>query len=105
MGGAGVRFLEGQGSHTRVILILREYIWNGPAVSPFLPGFEDTASLGSLPCRMVYPPLPLKETEGSYQGGNRRTIDHPTRRITKGAGIIKGCEDKRDRGSIPDTFP
>ena len=32
-------------------------------------------------------------------------IDHPTRRITRGAGIVKGWEDKLDRGRISDTSP
>ena len=31
-------------------------------------------------------------------------ITYPTRRRTQGAGIVKGWEDERDRGHIPDTF-
>ena len=31
-------------------------------------------------------------------------IDHPTRRITRGAGIVKDWENKRDHGCIPETF-
>ena len=31
-------------------------------------------------------------------------IDHPTRRITQGLGIIKCWEDRPDLGRIPDTF-
>ena len=29
---------------------------------------------------------------------------HPTQRRTQGAGIVRGWEDKRNRGRIPDTF-
>ena len=31
-------------------------------------------------------------------------IDHPTRRITQGAGIVKGWEAKQVHERIPDTF-
>ena len=31
-------------------------------------------------------------------------INHPTRKITGGPGIVKSWDDKRDRGKIPDTF-
>ena len=40
----------------RVILVLRECIWNTPAVSLFLPAFDDTGSLGSPPRQTAYPP-------------------------------------------------
>ena len=33
-----------------------------------------------------------------------RGIDHPMQRITQGASIVKGWEDKQDHGYIPDTF-
>ena len=33
-----------------------------------------------------------------------RGMDHLTRWRTQGAGIVKGWEDKRDHGRIPDTF-
>ena len=33
-----------------------------------------------------------------------RGIEHPTRRKTQGANIVKSWENKRDRGSISDTF-
>ena len=36
--------------------------------------------------------------------GGARVINHPTRRETQGASTIKGWEDKRNRGHIPDTF-
>ena len=48
--------LGGEGDCARVILVLREFIWNAPAVSLVLPAFEDTDSLGSPPRRVVYPP-------------------------------------------------
>ena len=44
------------GSNSRVILVLPECIWNVSAVSLVLPGFDDTSSLGSPPCEVVYPP-------------------------------------------------
>ena len=46
----------GYGIHTRVILVLREYIWNTPTVSFVIPTIDDTGSLGSLPRQVVYPP-------------------------------------------------
>ena len=39
----------------RVILVLRECIWNAPAISLVLPTFDVTGSLGSLR-QVVYPP-------------------------------------------------
>ena len=45
-----------QGSRVRVILFLREFIWNAPTVSLVLPTFDDTSSLGSPPRQMVYSP-------------------------------------------------
>ena len=39
-----------------VILLLRECICNGPAVSLVLPLFDDTGSLGSPPHQVVYLP-------------------------------------------------
>ena len=38
----------------RVILVLRECIWNAPAVSLVFPAFDDIGSLGSPPRRVVY---------------------------------------------------
>ena len=45
----------------------------------------------------------------SPQGNGRqsrwnRGIDHPTRRITQGAGIVKGLDCKGNHAWIPDTF-
>ena len=45
----------GQAARTRVILILRECVWNAPAVLLVLPAFDDTGSLGSPPHQVVYP--------------------------------------------------
>ena len=50
-----MQFLECQGACARVILVLRECIWNVPAVSLDLPTFDDTSSLGSPPREVVYP--------------------------------------------------
>ena len=46
------------------------------------------------------------ETGGSHPGGNHlnKRKEHLTRRRTQGAGIVKGWDDKRDRGRISDTF-
>ena len=47
--------------------------------------------------------FPARKLEAVIQGGTRG-IGHPTRRKTQGDGIVKGWEDKRDLGRIPDTF-
>ena len=49
--------LGGSRGYARVILILRECIWNAPLVSLFLPTFDDTGSMGSPPRQVVYPPV------------------------------------------------
>ena len=51
-------------------------------------------------------PIPPKKTGGSHPGWNHvtREIDHLTQRRTQGPGIVKGWEDNRDRGRIPDAF-
>ena len=46
----------GQGVCARVILVLRECIWNASAVLLVLPTFDDTDSLGSPPRQLVYLP-------------------------------------------------
>ena len=48
--------LGGQGARARLILVLRKYIWNAPALSLVLPTFDDTGSLNSPPRRVVYLP-------------------------------------------------
>ena len=40
----------------RVILVLRECIWNALRVSLVLPAFDDTVTLGSPPCLVFYSP-------------------------------------------------
>ena len=47
--------VDGSGARARVVLVLREYIWNAPAFSLALPTFDDTGSLSSPPRQMVYP--------------------------------------------------
>ena len=42
--GWGVRLLRGQGACARVIVVLRECIWNASPVSLGLPAFDDTGS-------------------------------------------------------------
>ena len=53
--GVWIQLLGDQGTRALVILALREYIWNSPAVSLVLTAFDDTGSLGS-PLRVVYSP-------------------------------------------------
>ena len=55
-GGVWVQLFWGQGARTRVILVLREFIWNATAVSLVLQTFDDTSSLGSPSRQVVYPP-------------------------------------------------
>ena len=50
-----LQLLEAQGARARVILVLRECVWNAP-VSLVLPAFDHTSSLGSLPRQVVYSP-------------------------------------------------
>ena len=45
-----------QGTRDRVILVLRECIWNTSVVTLVLPGFNTAGSLGSPPRQVVYPP-------------------------------------------------
>ena len=47
--------------------------------------------------------LPILLKERVTQGGTRG-IGHPTWRRTQGTGMLKGWDDKRDQGCIPDTF-
>ena len=48
--------LGGQGVRGRIILVLRECIWNATAVSLVITAFEDTDSLAFPPRRVVYHP-------------------------------------------------
>ena len=50
--------------------------------------------------------FPVRKREAVTQGETiePRGIDHLTQRTAQGAGIVKGWEDKRDRGLTPDTF-
>ena len=56
VGGVWVQLLGGQGACARVILVLRESIWNAPALSLVIPALDDTVSLGPPPRQVVYPP-------------------------------------------------
>ena len=56
MEGVWVQLLGGQGARDRVILVLRDCIWNEPGVPLVLPAFDDASSLGSPPHQVVYPP-------------------------------------------------
>ena len=53
-GGVWVQMFGGLGTHTHVILVLREYIWNESADSLVLPTFHNTGSLGTPPHKVVY---------------------------------------------------
>ena len=46
----------GQGARTRVILVVRACIWNGPVFSLALRAFDNTGSLGSLLRQVVHLP-------------------------------------------------
>ena len=50
---------------------------------------------------LAQPPIPHKETGGSYPGWNHLTrgIDHLTWRRTQGDGIVKGWEEKQEAQS------
>ena len=71
--------VEGQGTRAGVIFVLRECIWNAPLLSLVLPAFDNTGSLGSLPCRVIYP---LGSTLGGClllpPAGNREVELKPT---------------------------
>ena len=45
-----------QGTRAHVIFVLRECIWNRPAVSLVLPAYDGTGSLSSPPRQVVYTP-------------------------------------------------
>ena len=51
MGGVWVQLLGGQIARALLILVLREWIWNVPAVSLVLQNFDGTCSLGYPPRR------------------------------------------------------
>ena len=46
-------------------------------------------------------PIPRRET-GESPTVETSGIDQPSRKGTQGFGIVKGWEEKRDRGRIPD---
>ena len=48
-------------------------------------------------------PFPRKKLKVVTQG-KTTGIDHPMWRGIQGVGIVKDWEDKRDHGSIPETF-
>ena len=80
-GGVWVQLLEGQGTRVRVILVLREYIWNAPAVSLVLPAFDYTAYLGSPPHQLGHPPgsvVPHWVTASCFLAGNKEAELKPT---------------------------
>ena len=53
---SGVQLLEGHEVRALVILVLRECMWNAPAVSLVLPAFDDTDFQVYPSCRVVYRP-------------------------------------------------
>ena len=66
VGGGWVQLSKGQGGNARVIFVLHECIWNAPAVLLVLPAFDDTGSLGSPPCQVVYLPWFNGSTLGDW---------------------------------------
>ena len=77
MGGVWVQFLGGQGARARIILVLRECIWNAPAVSLALPAYDDAGSLGS-PRRVVFPHGSTLGDCLPFPWGNRESEVKPT---------------------------
>ena len=78
VGGVWVQFLDGQGARARVILVLRQCIWNTGVVSLVLPAFHDIGSLGSPPSRVVYPLGSTQVTVSRLIAGNREAELKPT---------------------------
>ena len=72
------QLLRGQRARDHVVLVLRECIWNAPAVSLVLPVFDDTSSLGSPPRRVVYLLVPPWVTVSRFLAGNREVELKPT---------------------------
>ena len=75
------QLLGGQEACAHVILVLREYILNGPTVSLVLPAFEDTGSLGSPLRQVVYllgSMVPPWVTASRFLAGNREAELKPT---------------------------
>ena len=73
--------LEGQGASARVILVLRECIWNATAVSLVLSAIGYTGCLGSPLCQVVYLPgsmVPPWVAASSFLAGNREVELKPT---------------------------
>ena len=81
MRGVWAQILECLVVRARVILVLRESIWNEPAVSLVLPTLDDTGSLSSPPRQVVYHPgfmVPPWVTTSHFLTGNRETELKPT---------------------------
>ena len=73
--------LGGQGVHARVILVLRQRIWNAHAVSLVFQPFDDTGSLGSSPRSVVFPLCsmgPPWMSASRFLAGNREAELKPT---------------------------
>ena len=63
-----------QGARDHLILVLRECIWNTPAVSLVLQTFDDSGSMGYHPRQVVYPPVSMVlpwVTASRFLAGNR----------------------------------
>ena len=60
------------------------------------------------PCGTISPPGEEKDRKTrnweTVTQGRIKGVDHPTRRRIQGADIVKGWDDKRDHGRIPDTI-
>ena len=48
--------------------------------------------------------FPVRKWEAVTEVETERMIHYPTGRITQGAGIVKGWENKEAHDRIPDTF-
>ena len=70
-----------QRAHDRDTLVLRESIWNAPAVSLVLSAFDETVSLGSPPRQVGYPlgsMVPPWVNGSSFLAGNKEAELKPT---------------------------
>ena len=79
--GSGLKFWRVRGGRARFILVLRECIWNAPAILLVLLTFDDTGSLGSLPHQVVYIPgsmVPPWVTASHFLAWNREADLKPT---------------------------
>ena len=94
VGESWVQLLGDQQAHARVIPILREYIWNAPAVLLFLPTVDDIGSLSFPPRR-----IPRWVTASRFLAGNREAELKPTTSLHSSFSVIS-CLSSPDPPAI-----